>query len=268
MARSIVAHRRNMRRARRASGGFSLVEVILALGIMTMAIVTTLMAVYGSHRKSQQTAMEITARNAIRGQIEEVLSVGAQYGPEFGEVAQGVLYYYCTDSVASSSVAPNPALQTKTSQDGYKLIVRFPIPESASSVRRVSQTSDTKALMQNAKAEGVMTIYLDETEVGPDALSPNLWADLGQGTGNAASGFDMDGNGKIEAPAYVQSGLMALLRTKPQETGVSRLPIDLRVSYYNNASHERELFSVRRRIVVGNGVDMSALFDGGGLVVP
>jgi prepilin-type N-terminal cleavage/methylation domain len=198
---------------RNRQAGFTLLEVMFAMGIMATAILGAMMAVYGSHRQTQLTAMEITARNSIRGQIEEVMSVAAEHGKEIGHVAQGILSYYADNDVARLQVPGPGGVDTdKVFIDDGNLVCLFVIPQVAEAPRDVAGGgAGVRRMVPNYRAVGRMTMYLDETKVGPDPDAvahmdqvrdeDKIWSDLkreADGGKVQKTGFDMNGDGILE----------------------------------------------------------------------
>ena len=253
---------------RRVSGGFTLVEVVLSLGILTTAILGAMMAVYGNHRQNRLTVMEITARNVMRAQVEEIMSVATDAmseAPPTGvaklEAAQGILRYYASDEMrAETVVGPGGVDSAKVFFDDGHLICLFSIPDAGFSGRESGENGTEKQLLFNRRALGRMTLYLDETRVGPDDTATAMWNDLGTGTGGVTTGFDMDGDGAIRTPSFTAS--FSLLRDSPQDTGIKQLPIDIEVFFFDNESHDRLIYSTRRRMVAASSYDLSSMLDG------
>ena len=238
--------------------GFTLIEVIFAMGIFVTGLLWTLSTLMNAIETNRILTASITANAAILHKREEIQEI-AQASADVDGPAASVIKYYASLAVIGSSdgenglpVGPNgsriPVLRWSDAADGDRgLIHTFAIPGPAESV-----STDTPF----NRGYGEVIFYLNETAVPVDSDTNSFWTDLGDGASGysgTAAGYDINGNGSIEN--NLTSGAKAALAGGNYETLINavepfRLPIDITVRYFATAEHRRNYVDTTRRTVI------------------
>lgn len=251
-------------RSRCRTAGMTLLEVVMTMAVLGAVVVAGTGYVLSAHWRTQLAGVEITARNSMRLQLEELMAVATDNATKHEEAALAVLDYYANADFADGTLtAPGGASVARVTVGEGKLVYLFPITEAAASMRRPA-AGTVKTAAPSGRAVGRMTMYLDETKVLPAPGVAEIWRDLGDGDGGLATGFDLNGNGEIEA-RNAGVTLSALRAGGVGQLGIAQLPIDVEVFFYNNDRHEVLVHSTSRRIVMTGRVDHSSLLEGEGV---
>jgi len=255
---------------RRRQQGLTLIEVLVAAALLVILFLGTLLAFISFIRENELTAIEITANNAMRAQIEEVqaaardnVDLTTTLMGKNGNMPVGALFYYTQFGGGQIAIGPaaNPG-GPSTLVDRLELgpnsaffTYRFAVPEPGESLH--ATTGATRELAPSRRGFGEMRIWLDEREVPPFG-GDVMWEDLGLNAAPPpARGFDMNGNGRPDnlmldgmgfRPQLTIADLRALRDVDPLE--FQALPIDITIRYFNNDTHDDEIFRVERRVVL------------------
>lgn len=249
---------------RRGQRGMTLIEVVLSLALLAALLTSTMMLLLGVVRQNRVIAMEITAGKAINEQLEELRSAGNDNAvANNGFMSQGVVAYYA-DSFKSETIAvgPNqtPLPRVELDTAGGRLVYRFWVSPPGESRRFVS--SDNRNFNPSPLGLGEMSIYLQETSVHPIAGAAAIWEDIGGGE-TLADGFDMNQDGKITAWTTAPASLGEVASSRYLDE-FRQVPVDITVTYFSDASHRAQTYSVTRRAIVAGARDLSYLMDGKG----
>lgn len=120
--------------SKKGRAGITLLEIVFSFGILATALVITLSSVFASHYRNQILATEITARNVVQAQIEEILSISTEYAHKYsdaavGTAAIGTLGYYATSAVADMQLHDvGGSLVDAVKVDDGALVRLFPVP--------------------------------------------------------------------------------------------------------------------------------------------
>lgn len=253
---------RRVRKPRRARAGLTLIELVLATGLLTVVLLYTLMALLSLIRLNRVTALEITATNAMRSQIEEVMTVARDNvgHNDISNQARAVIYYYGTNfDDEKIALGPKKANidRVDLAGDGKTLTYFFGVPEPGQAAR-VAGGGDAEVQAMSPLGVGKMVIYLDEQSVPPaDATWSMMWKDLGDERKKVTSGFDMNRDGHIDNRRIdgderekITADLLRDSSKFDEAVDIVQAPIDITVTYYANDSHEGEELQVTRRVIV------------------
>lgn len=257
--------------SRSGSGGMTLIEISISVGILSLVLASSLSAAISTHNRNRLIATEIAARNAMRKQIEEVMSVATDYAftVHNGEAALGTLAFYARDPYAAEEiVGPGGEPMVRTYMEDGRMISLFSVPEPGSPSRALPGGSEEGSKSDRKAKEyrggyGRIIMYLDETDVPPAPNTDMMWEDLGDNDNWLEDGFDMNGDGKIEHPTIPIT--QNTLRNSLIGVDIKRLPIDVEVHYFNNEKQSQEIYSITRRMIVSNSYNLSSLLEGNGI---
>ncbi len=244
--------------ARRGRAGMTLLEMVFALSIATMAIVWTISSLFNAIAANRIMTANIAANAAILQQREEVMIVAHDGGQAARtDLVANVLEYYDELLAESNTVnlGPDGAAVRQVEIDPERgLVYRFPIPKPGEAV-----DPDNPYAM----GYGEMVMYLRETAVPGSEGLEEFYEDLPYSpkTPVAANpGYDLNGDGRVRDFTFAQGGrLRKILRTPPgidfvdSGTGsmwIQSLPVDINVYYYADAGHRRDYFETTRRILI------------------
>lgn len=180
--------------------------------------------------------------------------------------AQAVLFHYGAGGYAKLDGAdpddrlplgPNGALVPKAHLDveGRRLVCRFslPVPGGENGLSAGVDAGIAGSQAPDLQAVGEVVLYLDETLVPAGNPQGVVWRDRGLGDSVRLAGFDMNRDGEVTpretmpAPADFR---------EPRRFGILQLPVDINVTYFDDETHERVLFTRTQRIVItGNNLD-------------
>ncbi len=244
----------------RGRRGFTLIEVLLAIALAGIILIAALGAIMSAVRTNRTTAMQVAATNAVRRQIEEVLTVGRENSLSLDNTTATVVAYYGDKGTIEKDAG------------GKSIGVRyaFPLPVPGSKAR-----DDSGAPLPDPRGEGVMIIYLAEEEVpsvgnslAAEEAEDFAWIDISKnvtsgdiGLGykfvdgrkapvRADKGFDMNHDGEVKSKAADYIAFIGNPAGRVEDFDLAQLPIDISVTYYENADHKRESYFTMRRLMV------------------
>lgn len=253
--------------------GMTLIEVMLAISIFAASLVWAMQAIFGAVATNRVLMAGITANSSLRAQIEELYGVAMDNVERFGDFAQGVIFYYGTQVADPNSsatadtlpIGPNGTRISRISLDSSGILTyRFVIPEPGEMKRALVDTNhDGLALEQGElipyrRGIGEMVLYLDEslmpadpTNPGSSSVSP-LWQTLGD---NNSSGDNMRVT-PVNGP-FTKGDLR-----NPDSLGFPRVFADIRVTYFSDDRHTKEIFTDTRRVLINGALENLFILDG------
>lgn len=247
--------------------GMTLLEVVFACGLFAVLMTFAIRIMASDIQLNRVTAMQIAANNAVRAQIEEIMTVARDNlgNDAAGDLAKAAVFYYGNNFTGQTiDIGPKGAsLDRVVLENGNRLVYHFSIPEPGDAGRAVVDAGAEKQgeRLASTRAIGRMVIYLGELAVEPtnadDAQWNVMWRDIGQGNPDVSSvarGFDLNRDGKIDNLKLDGTARGAVtwadLRDPRANLDVLQLPVDINVIFFTNASHEREVYRLFRRVVV------------------
>ncbi len=261
----------------------TLIEVIMAMSIFTMAVVWTVSSLMNAIAANRITTANITANGAILGKREEVQMVArGMYGnAASASLPDAVIKYYgdiLAKDTKGSVVGPDgnlwrkvePALRNLPRKPGdpgsgdvVGILHWFAVPGPSDSV---DQADNPASVYQ--RGYGQMVIYLDEEAVPPGGADPEFWKDLGNAgpppAGGVEPGFDLNSDGEISKGGVRVNGTVRkpedIIRD-PVEAKIKNLPIDIIIRYYRDPDLKREYFETTRRLMIAGIGDSSTVLD-------
>ncbi len=263
------------------SQGMTLIEVIMAMAIFTMAVVWTVSSLMSAIAANRITTARITANGAILDKREEVQMVarGLYGNASTANLPDAVIKFYgdtLANNNSGSVVGPNGKLwkaveaarqnlPRKPGDAGTGAVVGilhwFAVPGPSESV---TDSDDPNTVYQ--RGYGQMVVYLDEESVPTGGPEDKFWADLGnnakEGEGETEPGFDMNGDGEISRGGVRVNGAVlnpdAIIRD-PVAAKVKNLPIDITIRYYRDPALTREYYETTRRVMITGIGDTGAI---------
>ncbi|MCC8166789.1 MAG: hypothetical protein LIQ31_11710, partial [Planctomycetes bacterium] len=179
---------------RRGRAGMTLLELILAFSIATMAIIWTISSLFNAIAANRIMTANIAANAAILKQREEVMIIAHDGGKAARtDLVANVLEYY--DELLAEGetlkIGPDDKEVDRVTFDDRGFVVTFPIPKPGEAV-----DEDNLYTM----GVGEMVIYLDEPAVpGTEGIS-DFYVDLpaaSQPDVARKDGYDLNGDGKV-----------------------------------------------------------------------
>lgn len=269
-------------KTRRARAGLTLIELVLATGLLTVVLLYTMLALMSLVRLNRLTALEITATNAMRSQIEEVMTVARDNvgRDDITNQARAVIHYYGTE-FRNEKIALGPLsdydygfgddVEEKDKDyinidrvvlagDGNKLTYYFGVP-GPGDASRISNDGELEGQVMSSRGVGTMVIYLDEQSVPPaeevDSNWAFMWKDLGVEKERIQKGFDMNRDGHIDNKRIdgttrekITQALLNDAEDFDEEVDIVQVPIDITITYFTNETHTGQELSLTRRIIV------------------
>ena len=259
--------------------GFTLLEIMMAMGIFSIVILAFLQILMSVHRTNKALAASMTANSVIRTQADEALGAAAENAAAFGNYARSFVNYYGTQIAIVNSLAIEDTLpigpngtrvpRVRFENGDRELIYTFAVPEPGFSSRYVATTqtwSDGAApgdLIPYPYGIGELRVYLSESAM------PNKQGDL---TGRPpitnsqnvevaweTRGNDGDtGDALFENEAGVVFNGEASLRNPPE--GLNRIFADITVTYFEDPEHINPLSINTRRLLVIGSIDTRDLY--------
>jgi prepilin-type N-terminal cleavage/methylation domain-containing protein len=257
-ARNAAEHRERYSRH-----GMTLIEVILAMGIFAIVILWTLSTLMSAITTNRILTANVTANATILQQQEELQEIASS---DIKSPAAAIIRHYASlaeiitipppdedDEDEENNappdygdngilVGPNGQSVPKLhwDEDDRGLVYTFAIPGPADSIADDAPFN---------RGFGEMLIYLNEEKV------PVNWSDLGDKDGvsaGAGTGYDINGDQTIknalsaDAKSDLENGDFDAFDDSVEP---HRLPVDITVRYFTDASHSRLYFDTTRRSV-------------------
>ncbi|MDR1535393.1 MAG: type II secretion system GspH family protein [Planctomycetota bacterium] len=234
--------------------GMTLLEIVISLGILSVALLSTLGLVMSVVEKNKLTGLEISALHTLNQQMELVLGLADDNLTPEGErinKAHSVLKRFRDffGGAPAIGIGPNGAERERLEEDpaGGRLVYRFWVPAPGQS----QWLESDPRFRPNRLAEGEMSFYLDEYQVNetilPAAGKGFLWRRLEGGVpveDPEAAGFDMNLDGAInDAPAPLE------------DIDIAQLLINITLIYYSEEDHRNELHRLSRFMMITDIVD-------------
>lgn len=261
----------------------TLLEVMLAIGMFTTALIWSMTGIYSSIAANRAVSRELSGNLAINTQVEEVQAVineasraaassnSGDLLSQHGAKAQTLVKYYGTKLAKVGSTAgddglaigANGAVLPRVEIDNTlgALVYRFPVAAPGESARvDVQSSSSAGKLNMYDKGLGEMRIYLDETKIPTRKIQDLVsWGGIGGSPVEQATlVFDLDGDGKIAAHNGGVFTEYDLANPDKIGAGLKEAVIDVLVRYYNNAAHTQEISTVERRMFVAGSFENSS----------
>lgn len=261
----------------------TLIEVMLAIGIFTTALLWSMSGIFGSIAANRAVSRELSGNLAVNAQTEEVQAVineatriaasstAGDLVELHGQKAQAVVKYYGTKIATPGStvgdngiaVGPNGLVLPRVEIDNVigALVYRFPVPAPGETSRTVLRSApDVNRFAMYRRGYGEMFIYLDETKIPTRKVEePVSWGGIdGSPVEQATVAFDLDSDGSIAAHnggVFTEDDVANPHRIG---AGLKRVVIDIVVRYYNNESHAREVTTLERRMFVAGSFENSS----------
>lgn len=264
-------------KARVKYSGFTLIEVMLAMGIVAIVMAAFLQILMSVHRSNTAIAASITANSAIRSLADEALAVATENAHRFdGNFARAFVNHYGASLPALDlPIGPNgsnvPRIRREFINNRLALTYTFAVPEPGSFSRYVSTQPWSNGaadgqLIPYQYGIGQMVIYLNESGMPAGNLDgslsseapavngggqPVMWITEGARNGEPGDGILQN------APGVVISGTADLVNP-PQ--GLNRIFADITVTYFEDAAHTRTLAVNERRILIIGSLNTQELF--------
>lgn len=224
--------------------GMTLLEVMIALGILTMLTVAFLSSALATVHMNRVTELEVAGTNTITAQLDAMIAASRE-SDNRNEVtarssAVAMVYYLRRVMDNTSDMGRDYPIQVSLDQASGVLTYQFPVsnPDELVGGHVISSTR-TVAQNQSRQARGVVYVYLRERNIPARFYQ---WLDLqdaGGGETSTASEdatfFDMNGDGSDD-------GDFTRLMTASESVGLfedadfqfSSLPITIHLRYYGS----------------------------------
>lgn len=254
----------------RGKGGFTLLEVMLAMGIFSIVMVAFLQILMGVHRTNAALTASMTANSVIRSQADEALGAAVENAAAFGNYARSLVNFYGTQIAAVNSTAdadslpigPNGAKVSRVTLEnsGNELVYRFAVPEPGFYSRYLADTqtwsdgADAGDLVLYTRGVGEMRIYLDESVMPRQGNLTSREELEGYIIWETKSKDGDAGDGELTNEF---TGVASL--ANPPES-FTRAFADITVIYYDDPAQTRTVSINTRRILVIGSIDSRDLF--------
>lgn len=232
----------NKNRIKKSSAGFTLLEIVVSLSILSMVTVGSLYATGNMVKLNKLSMLELAASSVIDSEMARMTSISANrthqsYG---GGTAKAFVYYlkhyseYLKDEADASQYRfDRIGMRNGTDSSGV-LIFEFPVPTPG--YARISSLSLADAQRGDLIGVGCMEVYLDESEVPEEFFRWSRVEEGGIVTDPSAmlTFFDMnndEANGGNFVNLYNPGN-----SSDYGGSGLRNLPIRLNVRYYNTFS--------------------------------
>ncbi len=263
---------------RARSGGFTLIEMMIAMAVVTVVITGFLYVLMSAHAANTSLAASMTANAVLRAQEEEAVAAAAAGASTLGAARALVVYYGTiaplgsTEDDESLPIGPNgdrvPMVRLENSNN--ELVYRFAVPEPGDFHRKTKNAAGGYDRVFYDRGIGEMRIYLNESAIPPKRVVQGSFAPSGAVTTNAAGntiswtqlgenpGATDDGELRDAAEDVFTGTVDAdALKNPPEE--LTRVFADITVTYYADPAHTRRLSLNERRVLVTGSADESAL---------
>lgn len=236
---------RRMFRSGRGRSGMSLVELTICLGILAIVTLVASAAMAAIIHRDRQAAMEVAGLQALNLMASEIESLAAA-APNGVLPAHHVVGHFAGMADDNIDIGPGGSFlpRAEWDSDNGGLIYRFWIPVPGES--RFLENDDR--FRGNNRALGEMRIHLDETRLNAEIMPAFGLNELGEGR-EWIDFFDIDLNGSY-TDYFVDD-----------YESVRQLAITITVKFFSNDSHDMELFSDSRHVLMTRTVDPIRNFD-------
>lgn len=251
------------RRRGRGEGGFTLLEVVMAVAILTLVFLATLLELFAVVRQNRLTAMEITATNVMRRQLEEAVAAAGDNQKAAKGAAKGVVRYLMAirDRLDTRAAGAYPVV-VATDRAAGTITYEFVVPAPGSASRDLTSAAADE---QNAydRARGRMIVYLRENAVPTDF---SVWNNMKAGTTGPTparlAGFDMNGDGKLDGDflALTENAMGGVDRYA--ETSMFSLPVRFQVDFYPSVAAknaDRPFYTSTRNRIINDDAIVSSV---------
>lgn len=235
------------RRSGRRRSGMSIVELMISLTILAIITLITMSAIATIIQRDRQAAMEVAGMQAINMMAAEIESL-AMTAPNGELPAHYVVRHFAEMTGDRISIGPDEALLPRAEWDPVNgaLVYRFWIPVPGES--RFLEDDERFDKVKNNRALGEMYIHLNEAMLNAEIMPAFGLNEPGEGS-EWIDVFDIDQNG-----AYTDDFV-------DNYEDVRQLAITIAVKFFSNDSHDMELFSDSRRVLMTRTVDPTRNFD-------
>lgn len=257
--------------------GFTMVEVMVSIAVLTMVLVAFLQVLMSVHHANAAITTSITASSAIRSQADEAMAAASENVKLFNNYARSLVNYYGTQVASIDSISGDDALPIRPNgvaipkvalEDGNRVLVyRFVVPAPGSFSRSVvvsgGSAQQVGEVIPYDNGLGEMRIYLDESAVplqGPlSSREPLLDTWNNEAVWNTIGSNKGDGeDGNLVSDSAISFSGRADFVNPPRR--LNRVFIDIVVTYYRDATHTHEVVADSRRIVITGSLDTRHLF--------
>ena len=216
--------------------GMTLVETMLAFGILTAAITGTLATLMSVVRLNRLNSVRVAALQAVNRAENRLESAPARVEPGENRIHAVVRGFKELIGTAENRIAIGPRgsylARIENDDDNGRLICRFPIPEPGEPVR------------PSRRARLEMHIHLDEARLNRRVLPANagggVWSGLGLSPGPDGTGVDLNLNGRLDDD---------LLH---DYADIRQLVVDITAVFYKDDSHAGEAHRFSRRVLLAS----------------
>ena len=228
--------------------GFTLIEVIVAFALLTMAMASMMYVAMAAVRMNKLTEVEIAATNAINGQVEAIMAAARDNASAGQGAAKGFAYFLREMRKIVDSKDPDHPVRAHSDMGDGVFIYEFPLAVPGFNLTGPNERSDGVGVNDgktglsgyaNLAAKGVMQVYFDEGSV-PSSFRE--WVNIQQGkspTTEVQDWFDMDGdgeNGGHFGPLFEHSSSDDIYGSSK----LANLPISITVLYYETVEDMRK----------------------------
>lgn len=244
-------------------GGFTLIEVIISIGILATIMAYTLKLHMTMIQVNRVSSMVVDATNQVRTQGEEAVAAAreSELATKYG-LATAVLQHYASQFKGKTIEVGGETLDAVSlSDDKKQMVYRFNLSQSELNDTDAFRSEQYREQYQAGVARrGEMVFYLAEADVPPapadvtgstSTLANVIWRDLGAGTGSRAVGFDINRDGEIKStiPALINSVSDLTNAEKLAGLNIRQLPVDVTIHYYTPGSLQL-LYTTSRRLIL------------------
>jgi type II secretory pathway component PulJ len=233
--------------------GLTLVELVLATGILAAAIAASLAIMLSVVRLNRLTAVRVAALQAVNRTANGLESASRRLQSDQSGAYEVVRRYKDLIGSARNQIAVGPKgsylARVEEDEKNGRLICRFTIPEPGESI----WPEEDRRFRLSRRARVEMHIYLNEDRLNRQVLPPDpnehVWTGLGKRPGPAGLGIDLNLNGRLD------DNLLHDYET------IKQLVVDITAIFYEDESHIREAHRFSRRLLLAGLDEENEKFD-------
>lgn len=251
----INAHMRRMatQRARKGSAGMTLIELMIAAGLLAVVITMFLNAQFSSMLSNRQVRERASGTFILRRQMEELQSAAFANRSQGHGVAKGLVFIL--QEISKKVLASGSDSPVSVELDGNEIVYSFLVPEPG--WRPLAPDGADSAVPEPYRnARGRIRVLLDEnTAAFPEFESVRTWGDIRADNlvdDDSATFFDMNNNQRAgDNFTYLFTASDAVYA----QSDLTRVIVIGEIDYYaNEADRDRGIpwHTLRRSMVVAN----------------